>query len=93
LVSHTKGRTYTEGIREEYLNLRGRKWWEAGEDCIMRNFITCMYHQILSGGTRRMDDRDEKCIEYFGKPEGKRPLGRPRRRWEDHIRRDLSEIG
>jgi hypothetical protein len=28
-----------------------------------------------------------------GKPEGKRPLGRPRRRWEEGIRRDLREIG
>jgi hypothetical protein len=28
-----------------------------------------------------------------GKPEGKRPLGRPRRRWEDNIRIDLREIG
>jgi hypothetical protein len=28
-----------------------------------------------------------------GKPEGKRPLGRPRRRWEDGIRMDLIEIG
>jgi hypothetical protein len=27
-----------------------------------------------------------------GKPEGKRPLGRPRRRWEDGIRMDLGEI-
>jgi hypothetical protein len=28
-----------------------------------------------------------------GKPEGKRPLGRQRRRWEDGIRMDLREIG
>jgi hypothetical protein len=28
-----------------------------------------------------------------GKPEGKRPLGRPRRRWEDGIRMDLRTIG
>jgi hypothetical protein len=28
-----------------------------------------------------------------GKPEGKRPLGRPRRGWEDRIRMDLREIG
>jgi hypothetical protein len=28
-----------------------------------------------------------------GKPEGKRPLGRPKRRWEDGIRIDLGEIG
>ena len=28
-----------------------------------------------------------------GKPEGKRPLGRPRRRWEDNIKTDLQEVG
>jgi hypothetical protein len=28
-----------------------------------------------------------------GKPEGRRPLGRPRRRWEDNIKRDLREVG
>jgi hypothetical protein len=28
-----------------------------------------------------------------GKPEGKRPLGNPRRRWEDNIKMDLREIG
>jgi len=28
-----------------------------------------------------------------GKPEGKRPLGRPRRRWEDNIKMDLQEEG
>ena len=28
-----------------------------------------------------------------GKPEGKRPLGRPRRRWDDNIKMDLQEVG
>ena len=28
-----------------------------------------------------------------GKPEGKRPLGGPRRRWEDTIKMDLEEVG
>jgi hypothetical protein len=28
-----------------------------------------------------------------GKPEGKRPLGRPKRRWEDNIKIDLQEVG
>jgi hypothetical protein len=28
-----------------------------------------------------------------GKPEGKRPLGRPRLRWEDNVRTDLQEVG
>ena len=29
----------------------------------------------------------------MGKPEGQRPLGRPRRRWEDNIKMDLQEVG
>ena len=29
----------------------------------------------------------------MGKPEGKRPLGRPRRRWEDNIKMDIQEVG
>jgi len=29
----------------------------------------------------------------LGKPKGKRPLGRPRRRWEDNIMMDLQEVG
>jgi hypothetical protein len=38
----------------------------------------------------------EKRIAYglkVGKPEGKKPLGRPRRRWVDNIRMDLGEVG
>ena len=32
----------------------------------------------------------ERCAQGFGgEPEGKRPLGRPRRRWEDNIKMDL----
>ena len=32
------------------------------------------------------------CIHLL-QPEGKRPLGRPRRRWEDNIRMDVQEVG
>jgi hypothetical protein len=31
--------------------------------------------------------------DLVGKPEGRRPLGRPRRRWEDNIKMDLQEVG
>ena len=31
--------------------------------------------------------------ELVGKPEGKSPLGRPRRRWEDNIKMELQEVG
>jgi hypothetical protein len=30
---------------------------------------------------------------WWGKPDGKRPMGRPRRRWEDNIKMDLQEVG
>jgi hypothetical protein len=33
------------------------------------------------------------CRVLVGKPEGKKPLGRPRRIWEDNVRMDLQEVG
>jgi len=46
------------------------------------------------GGKCSMNERDEKSIHTIlvGKPEWKRPLGRPWRRWEDNVRLDLREI-
>ena len=41
---------------------------------------------------RMGDGRDVQRV-LVGKPEGKRPLGRPRRRWEDNIKMDLQEVG
>jgi hypothetical protein len=36
----------------------------------------------------------ESCVQGFGrKTRGKRPLVRPRRRWEDNIKMDLQEVG
>jgi len=38
----------------------------------------------------------ERRVVYrvlVGKPEGKKPLGRPRRRWEDNIKMNLQEVG
>jgi hypothetical protein len=34
-------------VLRQHIVLRGRKWREAGEDCIMRSFITCTLQQIL----------------------------------------------
>jgi hypothetical protein len=44
------------------------------------------------GGTCGLHGRG-KCTVLVGKPEGKRPLGRPRRRSEDGTRMDLRETG
>jgi len=41
----------------------------------------------------RMGDGRGVHRVLVGKPEGKRPLGRPRRRWEDNIKMDLQEVG
>jgi hypothetical protein len=63
----------------------------------MRSFITCTLHQV------KEDEDGEACSTYgekvnaymilVGKPEGKRPLGIHRRRWEDNIKIDLREVG
>ena len=37
-------------------------------------------------------ERKGICRVLVGKRDGKRPLGRPRRRWEDHIKMDLQEV-
>ena len=41
----------------------------------------------------RMGEERSVHRVLVGKPEGKRPLGRPRRRWEDNIKMDLQEVG
>ena len=39
-----------------------------------------------SGHVARMEERRGACVVVVGKPQGKRRLGRPRRRWEDNIK-------
>ena len=46
-----------------------------------------------AGHIARMEERRSAFKIITGKTTGKRPLGRPRRRWEDNIRMDLEEIG
>jgi hypothetical protein len=46
------------------------------------------------GGTCSADGEERGGYRgLMGKPKGKRPLGRPRHRWEDNIRMDLQEVG
>ena len=46
-----------------------------------------------AGHVARMDEGRSAFKILTGKPTGKRPLGRPRRRWEDNIRMHLEKIG
>jgi hypothetical protein len=68
------------------------------------HFIFCTHTKILlgrlksrrirwAGHVARMGQERKMYKVLVEKPEGKRPLGRPRRRWEDGIRMDLGEIG
>ena len=42
-----------------------------------------------AGHVAHMGERRGACRVLVGKPEGKKPLGRPRHRWEDNIKMDL----
>jgi len=46
-----------------------------------------------AGHVARMGEERGVCRVLVGKSEGRRPLGRPRRRWVDNIRMDLREVG
>jgi len=45
------------------------------------------------GHVAGMEERRDVYRVLEGKPEGKRLLGRPRRRWEDNVEMDLQEVG
>ena len=46
-----------------------------------------------AGHVARMGDRRDAYRVLVREPEGKRPLERPSRRWEDNIKMDLQEVG
>jgi hypothetical protein len=46
-----------------------------------------------AGHVTRMREKRNVYRLFVGKPEGKKPLGTPRRRWKDNIKMDLLEIG
>jgi len=59
------------------------------------NFVRVIKSRRMrwAGHVARMGERRGVYRVLVGIPEGKRPLGRPRRRWEDNIKMDLQEVG
>jgi hypothetical protein len=55
--------------------------------------ITKSRRMRWAGHVARMVEKRNAYRLLVGKPEGKRPLGRPRRRWVDNIRMDFGEVG
>jgi hypothetical protein len=56
-------------------------------------FISLLRRMRWAGHVARMGEERKVYKLLVGKPEERRPLGRPRRRWEDGVRMDLREIG
>ena len=56
----------------------------SGEGSTMKNSIVCI--------VARMEEGRSAFKNLTGTPTGKRPLGRPRRRWVENVRMDLKEI-
>jgi hypothetical protein len=56
------------------------------------NIFGHFYFLVFNNAARMVEKRNMYRL-LAGKPEGKRPLGRPRRRWMDNIQMDLLEIG
>jgi hypothetical protein len=69
------------------------KWQEVGENCIVKNLYTSpsiiriikSRRMSLVGHVVRMREKRNAYRILVGKPETKRPLGRPRHRWVDNI--------
>jgi hypothetical protein len=57
----------------------------------LTNFKTVLMYS--AGYVTRMGEKRNACRILVGKPERKRPPGRPRRRWVDNIKMDLRDIG
>jgi hypothetical protein len=86
------------GCWREYLVRSGMKWQKVGENCIIRNFITCTLCQIWlrsQGGLDGQSMGDKRNIYRIlvGKPYGKRLLGKPICWWKDNTKMNLWEIG
>jgi hypothetical protein len=75
---------------------------EVGENCITRSCMVCTLRPVRvikarsmrwAGHVASMGEVRGAYNILVGRPEGRRPLGRPRRRWKDNIQMDLRETG
>ncbi|PNF30410.1 hypothetical protein B7P43_G12875 [Cryptotermes secundus] len=63
------------------------------DDDLKGVYINYCYKMRWSGNIARLGEKRNAYSILEGKPEGKRPLGRPRRRWVDSVKMDITEIG
>jgi hypothetical protein len=103
LVSVVEGGTEAKGVWKQAVS--GLGWVGTGEwrSCVLRSSVICTLLQILfikstrmrwAGNVARIWGRGDRHTYrvLVVKPEGERPHGRLRRRWEDNIKMDLQEL-
>ena len=79
-------------VTEEWKKLHNKEFNNLY--CSPNKFRMNKYRRIrLVGHLARMGETRGVYRILVGKPEGKRPLGRPRPKWEDNIKMDLQEVG
>jgi hypothetical protein len=103
LVSHFEGGTQTGFLRTGgYLDLQGRKtsWRKIHNDELHSLYTSPNIIRVIKSRRMRWAGHVTRVREgrgayrvLVGRPERKRPLERPRRRWEDNIKMDLRERG
>jgi 3-oxoacyl-ACP reductase-like protein len=72
------------------------KYYKVGENSTIRSYINSSLLQVRMRLAAQVAHVGQNKIAYrilVGKPEVKRPLGRPRRRWEGNVKIELREIG
>jgi hypothetical protein len=81
--------------RDEVTGEWGKLYVKELNDLYSPNIIGIIKSRRMrwSGHVAHMGESRDIYRVLVGKPEGKRPLGRPRHRWEDNIKMDLQEVG
>jgi len=76
------------------------KWWRLHNEELIDVYSSPNIVRVIksrrkrwAGHVARMGEERGVNRVFVGRPEGRRPLGRPRRRWVDNIRLDLQEVG
>ena len=95
-------RVFENRVLRKYFSLRGTRLQGSGENYIIRSLMI-FNAQHFSGDTIEKNEMGGTCSSYgekrdvyrvlVGKPEGKRPLGRIRLRWDYNIKMNLQEVG
>jgi hypothetical protein len=74
---------------------RDGRAWEYKINIVLTSITTVIKTRRMrwAGHVARMGKVGNAYNILVGKPEGRRPLGRPKRRWKDNIKIDLTEMG